>query len=61
MVNTFEARYPGRCPACGESIKVGDPIADSEDGYVHDDCQQPEQPAKPPCTGCWMVHAGECL
>lgn len=62
-MNSFEARYPGRCPACREPIKVGDPILDTEDGYVHDHCADAvdRELAKTPCTSCWLVHAGECM
>lgn len=59
-MTTFEARYPGVCPNCEERIKPGDPIVDSEDGYVHDDCQT-VLPSKSPCQRCWLVHAGECM
>lgn len=65
-MNTFEARYPGTCAAAGDRIKVGDPIEDTEDGYAHPDCVElmeiaDKANAQPPCTSCWLVHAGECM
>lgn len=34
----FEARYPGRCPACEDAIEVGDDLAYDEDVVVHFVC-----------------------
>lgn len=56
----FEARYPGTCATGNDPIKVGDPIEETDDGYAHVDCL-PRAPEGPPCTSCWLVHAGECL
>ncbi len=30
----FEARYPGRCPACREQIEVGDDLVFNDDDVV---------------------------
>lgn len=34
MRPTFQAKYAGRCPDCGESIEVGDVVQYNEDGKV---------------------------
>lgn len=34
----FTARYPGSCPACRESIDVGDDLIFDDDQAVHFDC-----------------------
>ena len=35
----FEARYPGRCEACGDSFDEGDAIRyDDDDDLVGEDC-----------------------
>lgn len=31
---TIPARFPGKCPGCGEWIDVGDPIRRTTDGWV---------------------------
>jgi replicative DNA helicase len=72
---SIEAQYDSTCPACQESITIGDPIVrdTTTDLYVHEDCGQPETPAtllKRPssetekCPMCampteWPVH-GNC-
>ena len=35
---TIQARYPGRCPDCGERIEEGDEITSSPDGWVCEGC-----------------------
>lgn len=32
------ARWPGRCPACRESIQAGDPIARHRGKWMHEEC-----------------------
>lgn len=66
-MSTFEARYEGWCAAGRDRIKVGDPIVDTEGGYVHADCAPVEVDPLPPvdpkklCPSCFMEHAGECM
>lgn len=65
---SFPARYPGRCPSCGERIRVDDPIrfvSLDDRRVVHDTCGglTPETPPveHPVCTVCWLTHPpGAC-
>jgi hypothetical protein len=35
------AGYPGKCPACGEEVRPGDPIVKDDDGeWVHMECDE---------------------
>lgn len=58
-MNTFPARYPGRCGACDERIHEGDPIrfsAESATNFVHADCEAaapPERKPQPMCPRCF--------
>jgi hypothetical protein len=60
----FDARYPGVCASCGERIKVGDLIRSTDDGYVHEDCDDPMYlPVTRKvevCTTCWLEKPCEC-
>ena len=64
---TFLAKFPGRCGACGERIHEGDPIrysAESWSNFIHDDCDDrapmPER-VHPVCDVCWLTHPeGAC-
>lgn len=50
MSRKFEARYPGRCPACEEEIRVGDDlIFNDDDVTVHFGCAN--RPRLSPVTG----------
>ena len=40
----MKARFPGTCPACNDSIKVGKEIVrNSEDKWVHKACSDIEE------------------
>jgi hypothetical protein len=53
----FEARYPGRCPACTERFDTGDLITyDADDELLHAVCATttPREPAvRPMCPVCF--------
>lgn len=35
----FMAKFPGRCPVCGEDIEEGDSVRfDADDDVVHEEC-----------------------
>lgn len=34
----FTARYPGRCPACGDPIDIGEDLTWDDDQAVHFTC-----------------------
>ncbi|HEY9390309.1 MAG TPA: hypothetical protein VIR27_11160 [Mycobacteriales bacterium] len=38
QATTIQARYPGRCPDCGERINEGDDITSSPNGWVCEGC-----------------------
>ena len=59
---TFEARYPGRCNACDEPIKVGQECTFEDDLIVHIDCETHVIATAEPCSLCFMVPAvnGDC-
>lgn len=36
---SFEARYRGKCAACGDRIEEGDEVTyDDDDELIHDEC-----------------------
>jgi hypothetical protein len=37
-MKSFEARYEGRCAACGDRIEIGDDAAYDDDEVVHAYC-----------------------
>jgi len=38
---SFSARYPGRCPECGETIYEGDSVMyDDDDQVIHEECYE---------------------
>jgi hypothetical protein len=40
----FEARFPGRCPACDDDIETGMDICRTTDGeYVHAECAETDR------------------
>lgn len=39
----FEARYPGRCPQCGERIEPGDEVTYNDDEVVHAECDDDDE------------------
>lgn len=62
---TFQAKYPGKCAACGERINEGQHVRYEDDFLVHDDCPDPINPDQPgrqerKCPDCHTIHAGEC-
>jgi hypothetical protein len=67
-MNSFPARFAGRCGACDERIHEGDPIRfAAEGGYtIHDDCDaipttDPLAATHPVCSTCWLTHPeGTC-
>ena len=64
----FEARYPGRCPACGERIDVGDDLVMEDEQAVHFECAgrtglpDPRGRAREVCPSCFTQKAvnGAC-
>lgn len=65
-MNTFTARYDGRCCMCDKRIDAGDEVRyDDDDDLVHARCEQPHPDAgqidmSQVCPTCWLVHPGEC-
>lgn len=60
----FYAHYASDCGACDVPIKPDDACSwlrvGTSEVVVHAACPEPAK-TKPPCTKCWLVHAGECL
>ncbi len=59
---TFAAKYPGRCPRCGEFIKPGDEVEFDDLDVVHADCDDVPTdfgPA-PVCPRCFIIKPCEC-
>ena len=58
-MNSFPARYNGRCGACDERIHEGDPIrfdGESATNFVHADCAAAaprERKPQPICPECF--------
>lgn len=65
-VRKFEARYPGRCPACHEPIDIGDDLIIEDDQAVHFECagDRPRRSIVPRevCSRCFTQKAvnGAC-
>lgn len=59
---TFTARYPGRCPGCGERIEPGDMVKREDLDVVHADCDDvlPDLAPKPVCSVCFVERPCEC-
>lgn len=62
---TFEAKYHGTCPACGEHITPDDQCRyDLADVVVHADCSEhiADEPTTETCGRCFMAVAvnGTC-
>jgi hypothetical protein len=62
---SFEAKYPGRCGACGEPIYPGDHAKYEDDELIHAHCDVVSLPKRDDlsqvCRHCWTIHVGECL
>lgn len=58
MSRIFSARYPGRCPECGEDIETGELLRWSDDGdaihATHDPATAPAAD-RAPCPSCWQT------
>lgn len=60
------ARWPGKCPACGDRWEVGAQIKPTEDGdWIHETCDEPRRPVvveTETCTRCWLKKSldGSC-
>ena len=65
-MRTFEARYPGTCPDCGDRFGVGDQVGyDSSDDLVCADCLRDDHRTTTGyhltvCPDCHCIHEGEC-
>lgn len=61
MSRVIIARWPGTCAACDYRWAEGDPIRHTDDGYIHDDCREPE-PVADVCPRCWLARSvsGTC-
>ena len=65
--HAFRAKYPGRCPECGEEIEVGDKLVYTEDNLaVHEVCPDSihgELRVRETCPRCFTEKAlnGSCL
>ncbi len=64
---SFQAKYDGRCPECGDTIEAGDVLEwdDSQAARraVHADCIRYQNVLpKPTCSKCWQEIAsnGTC-
>ena len=62
-MNTFTAQYYGTCNSCWESIVPGQEVVyNANDDLVHVECPDAvEEPSRPACPSCFLVHAGECF
>jgi hypothetical protein len=64
MSHPFEARYSGYCKAqCGDPIEVGDLVAFTDDGLMHNECSDSPAPVERPvtvCQSCWLVQPCDC-
>lgn len=63
---TFQAKYAGRCVACGERINEGDWVTYEDDFLVHANCPDVVDVDAPQrnerkCPDCFTIHAGECV
>ena len=61
----FRARYFSRCGSCQERIVPDDVVRYEKHVLVHDDCgdtqaHEPERPAAPVCSTCWLTKPCEC-
>ena len=56
-MNTFQARYDGRCAECEHRIRPGDDVAYDEDELVHAKCVQPVYDT---CGRCWLTMPCGC-
>lgn len=55
--HVFEARFPGRCPACDERIRVADRVAYDDLDVVHEACiGRPAPKPAPTCTRCHLAY-----
>ena len=52
----FPARYPGKCPTCGERIHVDDDCRWEGDDVVHADCGAIPDPLAPTTDVCPTCH-----
>lgn len=62
MSRPFRARYPGRCPSCGERIDVGDWICYVDDDVACEACRNADRryddPRMPACARCRLAANG---
>lgn len=66
----FEAKFPGKCPSCGEGFSAGQRVRyNADDSLVHEHCDDEPQMlrlvAAPLCPKCFMEMSlsgvcGEC-
>ena len=64
-MNTFRARYDGRCPSCAVVIESGDLLTYDDGQVVHAECadvERPERRVRATCPDCWQEYAvnGDC-
>lgn len=64
---SFEAKYAGRCQACGEPIQVGDLLMVAGTTFVHADCdtsvsetELDRDSTREVCTVCWLLKPCGC-
>lgn len=56
MSAPFVARFPGRCGACDEAIRVGQSVRYADEGdLIHADCEE-FPPVERPVTVCPTCH-----
>lgn len=50
------AAFAGHCEGCDGPIKVGEPIVlvRYDETWMHKECPEREQPARPVCGSCFM-------
>lgn len=62
---SFAAKYPGYCAECGGEFEEGAQVAYYFGKIAHalpQDCDPSmREIEKPPCSSCFLVHAGECF
>lgn len=60
---SFEAKYRGKCDACGDWWSVGEEIRyNDESDLIHVDCQEviAAERKTETCTECWIIKPCEC-
>ena len=59
---SFEAKYLGKCPHCGDRINPGDEVEYAGDDLIHTDCDEAEtvERVTATCTSCFLQKPCPC-